>query len=227
TLELNENDEKYLNKIDNMRDYFVRIRNKKFKNNENNNDEILEMYKYTFSKKEFLQFDTGFDSEERIIIFYTLANVEILKKSIVWLGDGTFYSSPKGFEQIYILHASYFSKIIPIIYIFIKRKTVFSYNNAFSFIKRNLNIEPKIMIVDFEFAPYKAFKENFKTTEIQGCYFHFTQIVIRFLKTNGFIEKYRFDFEFQKFVKYLLFLTYVPIHAVISEFEKTMHVEKS
>ncbi|KAG0441854.1 hypothetical protein DMUE_0745 [Dictyocoela muelleri] len=220
THNLNENDFSHLNKIDNMRDYFTRMRNKKFNNNKNEDIEILEMYKYTFDNNIFLQYDNGYGNEERIIIFYTNNNLKILEKSNLWLGDGTFYISPKGFEQVYILHGSYFSKIIPLVYIFMKKKNTNSYNNAFSFIKGKLNNTPKYIVIDFELAAHNSLKNNFINSEIKGCYFHLTQIIVKFLKTNKLMETYKMNHEYKKFIKYMIFLTFVPPNNIKNEFKK-------
>ncbi|KAG0440779.1 hypothetical protein DMUE_1501 [Dictyocoela muelleri] len=51
-------------------------------------------------------------------------------------------------------------------------------------------------------------------------FFHFSRIVIRYLNQNGLIINYKSDLNFRKFVKYLIFLAYVPENSVFEEFEK-------
>ncbi|KAG0438471.1 hypothetical protein DMUE_3066 [Dictyocoela muelleri] len=80
--------------------------------------------------------------------------------------------------------------------------------------------------MDFELAAYNSFKNIFKNSIIKGCYFHLTQIIIKFLKTNKLIEIYKMNFEIKKFVKYMIFLTFVPLNTIKNEFEKICLLKK-
>ncbi|KAG0421183.1 hypothetical protein DMUE_6308, partial [Dictyocoela muelleri] len=104
TNKMSEEDKYSLCKYDSYRDYFNRLRNMNKNINNCNKDDILDSLKYTFDNELFLQHDSGSNDEERIIMFYTEKNLDILSKSNVWLLDGTFYTSPIGFEQILIIH---------------------------------------------------------------------------------------------------------------------------
>ena len=61
---------------------------------------IPESLKVTLSGEEFIFFDDGVGSEERMIGFSTQGNLEKLLDFNLWLADGTFKHKPKGFQQL-------------------------------------------------------------------------------------------------------------------------------
>ncbi|KAG0434997.1 hypothetical protein DMUE_4940 [Dictyocoela muelleri] len=79
------------------------------------------MHKYTFDNNIFLQY-SDLNNGEKLMIFITNENLNILSKSKVWLGDGTFYTAPNNYSQIYIIHGLYFVKILPLCYILMENK---------------------------------------------------------------------------------------------------------
>ncbi|PSN44355.1 hypothetical protein C0J52_19615 [Blattella germanica] len=65
--------------------------------------EIPERYKRTQNGENFLIYD-NFNEEEdtqRVIVFGTKKNLELLLKSVCWFADGTFKCAPKLFTQIF------------------------------------------------------------------------------------------------------------------------------
>ncbi|KAG0440545.1 hypothetical protein DMUE_1666 [Dictyocoela muelleri] len=101
--------------VRNLRTYQLKKKNK-----EKNIDNINEIYyklKFTIRNDIFLQYD-NLSKENRIIIFFTTETIKIFEKSEAWLCDGTFYSSPKIFSQLLIIHSIYFNKVISSVYIF-------------------------------------------------------------------------------------------------------------
>ncbi|KAG0437617.1 hypothetical protein DMUE_3590, partial [Dictyocoela muelleri] len=84
-----------LSKFDSLRGYFCRIRNTNNIKMINNDNEILDIYRFTLDNNQLLQFDSGYKNEDRIIIFSTNYNLRILFNSKIWLCDGTFFVSPQ------------------------------------------------------------------------------------------------------------------------------------
>ncbi|KAG0437105.1 hypothetical protein DMUE_3880, partial [Dictyocoela muelleri] len=110
-----------------------------------------------------------------ILHFSTETNLQLLKKSNVWMADGTFHSSPKEFAQVYIIYCNSFDITIPAIYVLMKSKTENVYKIIFDKIKELINIGPKMFIIDFETSVYNAMSKVFPEVEIRGCNFHFNQ----------------------------------------------------
>ncbi|KAG0442480.1 hypothetical protein DMUE_0238 [Dictyocoela muelleri] len=66
---LNEDEMKLMGNRENLRDYFVKRRNAQYKISESEDLELLQIYKNTFDKKLFLQFD-NLNKDDRVIIFF-------------------------------------------------------------------------------------------------------------------------------------------------------------
>lgn len=61
--------------------------------------EIPEVYRTTVKGENFLLHDSG-NSDDRILIFATLKNLEPMQNSSEWFADGTFQVTPKFFDQV-------------------------------------------------------------------------------------------------------------------------------
>ena len=66
--------------------------------------EIPMEYRSTAKGEMFLIYDSGADLE-RILIFGTCQNIEMLKCSQHWLEDGTFKTVSVLFQQVYVIYA--------------------------------------------------------------------------------------------------------------------------
>ncbi|KAG0422345.1 hypothetical protein DMUE_6219, partial [Dictyocoela muelleri] len=86
---------------------------------------------------------------------------------------------------------------------------------------------PEYFIIDFELAVYNSIKEIMPNTIINGCNFHFNQLIVRFLNVNNILKYYKTDEHFKKFVKYLLLLAYVPLNMIEYEFEKIKNMKRN
>jgi hypothetical protein len=80
----------------------------------------------------FLQSDIHFvcderGTEERIIIFATADNLNMMAQGTEVFSDGTFKKRPTDFYQIYILHGKVFGIICPLIFSLMTRKTTQAY----------------------------------------------------------------------------------------------------
>ncbi|KAG0420017.1 hypothetical protein EQH57_0325, partial [Dictyocoela roeselum] len=95
------------------------------------------------------------------ILFGTNKSLDLLKKSKLWLSDGTFYTATKGFSQIYIIYSEVFTKIVPLIYILMKSKTQEAYKMIFMEIKDKIDCPPKMLIMDFEISVFNAVRDVF------------------------------------------------------------------
>ncbi|KAG0437492.1 hypothetical protein DMUE_3659 [Dictyocoela muelleri] len=104
------------------------------------------------------------------------------------------------------------------IYVLIKRRNESSYDFIFNFLKSKVSKNQRNIIVDFEISSNKSIYKNFGNSKIFGCYFHFTQIIIRFLEQNKYIEIYKNNNTYKTFVKYFIFLAFVSIKEIFSEF---------
>ncbi|MCP3668398.1 MAG: hypothetical protein GY696_38925 [Gammaproteobacteria bacterium] len=65
----------------------------------------------------FLFYDSGQAAgQDRILIFSTNNNLNVLETSDKWFADGTFSISPPLFTQLYTIHAERMNRVHPLIY---------------------------------------------------------------------------------------------------------------
>ncbi|KAG0441571.1 hypothetical protein DMUE_0952 [Dictyocoela muelleri] len=114
TVNLNQNEKKFIGNIDNLRDYYTKLRRESQNPINRHGEDILEIYKYTHDDELFLQLDTGKSDKRRIFIFYRYEHLKLSTKTNCIMCDATFRSAPRGFEQLLALHATFFNKRIPI-----------------------------------------------------------------------------------------------------------------
>ncbi|KAE9528681.1 hypothetical protein AGLY_012256, partial [Aphis glycines] len=159
-----------------------------------------------------------------ILIFTTNKNLNVLNDSEMWFADGTFKSVPNIFTQLYTIHGNISSTVYPLIYKLMCNKNENSYSevlNQINILKPNL--QPKSIVMDFEQAFIKSFKELYSDVTIHGCFFHFTQCLWRKLQSCGLKNRYSTDVIFAHEIKKLSALAFVPVDNVISTLEELIN----
>ncbi|KAG0437398.1 hypothetical protein DMUE_3713 [Dictyocoela muelleri] len=193
-----------------LRDEFTKIRRRKDFPGTKNDDDILHIYKLTYENELFIQHDCRKNSDDRIIMFYTHYNVEVMRRSNVFLVDGTFKAATNNFTQLFVIHVMYFDKRLPMVYVLTKSKTIETYKKIFSHLKVKEKIEIPHLISDYEIAIINSFKSIYNFSKVSGCLFHFGQIMWRKIQKNGYTNDYKSNNDFRRFINYLLLLSYVP-----------------
>lgn len=179
---------------------------------------IPDMYKLSLAKENFLLFDTG-ATRDRIIIFGTTRNLELMDNCENWYADGTFKVSPMIFQQVfkcvlfilkifnncanlidpflntfnqqlYTIHAVRQNNVIPLVFALLPDKTEMSYTRMLEALK-NLrpSLNPKSIMTDFERAAKNAFRKVFPNAEQAGCFFHFGQCLWRKLQGSSNLQQ--------------------------------------
>ena len=97
------------------------------------------MFKKTLDLKFFLQYDSGLNDEERIVVFYSEASFLTLSNSEIIILDGTFKIYPRGFLQVYTLHGVCFGRSFPLVYVLMKKKILSYHEKLFAFIQNKFN----------------------------------------------------------------------------------------
>lgn len=76
---------------------------------------IPQQYTVTLKNEQFLLFDSGIQDKERILLFSTNRNLELLSETnSEWFMDGTCKTAPNLFAQILTIHVLRFNTVIPI-----------------------------------------------------------------------------------------------------------------
>lgn len=185
---------------------------------------IPDVYKYTLDKEPFLLYD-GVDEEDRILIFSTKANLEVLKQSKNWFGDGTFKVVPELFFQLYTIHALTEDIVIPCVYALLPDKKESTYNKLLSEVRRlNSDFEPETFLIDFENAAKSAIQKVFPDIVVKGCFYHLSQNIYRNIQRLGLQKKYMDDENFALKVRMLPALAFLPEEQVVAAFEKLSEI---
>ena len=143
---------------------------------------IPEAYKKTSKGDRFLLYDSGTGSEnQRLLIFGTASNIDMLNTSNIWLADGTFKTAPNLFYQLYVIHALKGGPniledghLLPSLFILLSNKSENIYGRMWEQIKILCpNACPSHLIVDFELAAINSFSLNFPRTQNKRMFLSF------------------------------------------------------
>jgi hypothetical protein len=188
----------------------------------NLNDLILpQEYTQTLAGVPFLLHDSG-AGNDRILLFSTQRNLDLMAQCTHWFADGTFKTSPPLFSQVYTIHALIYNDIIPTIFVLMPNRTESTYNRVFSALKSlKLNLQPTTIMTDFERSSMNAFHSAFPNAIQRGCFFHLSQSIWRRIQqTEGLKDKYTDDSDFALQVRHLASLAFVPVDDVVGAFEE-------
>ena len=92
--------------------------------------------------------------------------MKFLKESKHILADGTFKSAPRPFTQVYVLHGTGDTFVIPVVWAFLGSKTEKNYTKFFQILKEKIAEKfgffvPEFILTDFETAIIPTIKTIF------------------------------------------------------------------
>lgn len=132
---------------------------------------IPEEYTCTTNGEPFLLFDSGHGDNERVLIFSTQSNLQLLRENGHWFMDGTFKVVPEVFFQLYTIHVLMADNVLPCVYALLPNKQCSTYRQLF---QKMLHLEPALspqsVMVDYERGAINAFSEVFPDAHVQGCF---------------------------------------------------------
>lgn len=148
--------------------------------------------------------------------------------------DGTFETVPRLFLQLYTIHGHAGSgenkKVVPLVYALMTRKSEDLYVALFqeveNFAARNgFQLNPSMVLMDFERAPINAIKRVFPNAVTKGCFFHLTHSIWRNVQSKGLARQYGEDPDFNlgiRLIPALAFLTPAEIPRAFYEVERLL-----
>ena len=89
--------------------------------------------------EKFLQFDSCFNGNDRVICFSTKKNLRRLLKADQWLANATFRSSPKIFRQLWSIYAQFGERTLPMVCFLMTGQTQSCYEHALTRFKMELH----------------------------------------------------------------------------------------
>ena len=103
--------------------------------------------------KSFLQYDSGIDDQDRILIFASDDGLQDLKYFKNWAIDGTFRVAPEFYYQLLTIHAQRDKLSIPRVFVLLPNKTELTYRRLYEKVSELLSSEePENITIDFERA---------------------------------------------------------------------------
>jgi hypothetical protein len=179
---------------------------------------IPDFLKKTLKDKNFCAFDE-FDGESRILGFGESEFIGLIlnESEVKIFMDGTFYTTPRFFAHVYIIHYFKGYKCFPLLYCFLTDKQQNTYVKMLNLVKNFLNrtgvaYNPIEFHVDFEASMINAIRIVHTLAIIRGCYFHFGKAIYRKIQDLGLSNCYRNSTEFKFFVNMVSVLPLVPLN---------------
>lgn len=134
--------------------------------------EIPILYTLTKRNSNFLLFN-GYLAGKRALIFASLDDIKYLAHQKFWYADGTFYTSPSMFYQIYSIHAFDEGLSTPCIYSLLADKSEETYYDLFSTLIKKINeithtIKVESITIDFEVAVKNVFYKHYQNIQVRS-----------------------------------------------------------
>jgi hypothetical protein len=118
----------------------------------------------------FLLHDSG-ASNDRILLFSTARNLDLMAQCNHWFADGTFKTTSPLFGQVYTIHAVKYHNVIPTIFVLMSNRTEATYNRVQDALKSlNQNLHPSSIMTDYEQAALKASQAAFPSAIQRGFF---------------------------------------------------------
>ena len=181
-------------------------------------DIILEgQWTLTAANQRFLIADDG--NDERILIFSTQQNLTHFTAADIIYGDGTFYTCPDVFTQLYTFHTYVDGTMYPLVYALLPGKSETVYTRFLTLLKQacdqhQLQLQPSTIYLDYEIAIRNAAYRIFPGITAKDCFFHYTQCIWRKTQDTGLQIHYKNNNHIKTLVRRAAVLPLVPIEHV-------------
>ncbi|CAB4389744.1 unnamed protein product [Rhizophagus irregularis] len=188
--------------------------------------------KKTLDGSNFLIKDSTIN-DNRILIFTTIANINQLEQSTLWIMDGTFKTVPTIFKQLYTIHGfvgrNENSWIMPLVYVLMSSKSEECYQALFQDLidfgnKHDIDLHPQFVLTDFEIAAIKTIRTEFSGVQNKGCHFHLSQNIYRKVQEFGLTVLYRTDENFSLLIRHIPALAFLPYNKIPTVFDKLRNI---
>ena len=171
---------------------------------------------------EFLVHDSG-PGSNRVILFSTETNMELLSRCSTIFSDGTFSTAPTNlFSKLYTVHGKISAGdekvVVTLVYAFFPNKLQRTYERVMEVIRDKVDLNPRTWIIDFEKGAVNAI-EKYRPNVTIGCYFHLQQSVYKKVVELGCKSSYENDKQFAHSIKCISALAFLPVDEVEEGYE--------
>ncbi|CAF1182513.1 unnamed protein product [Rotaria sp. Silwood1] len=187
--------------------------------------DIPDEFKVTLDGKRFLLMDETITRRERILLFSSDQQLDMLFSSSIIYMDGTFSKSPPHFKQIYIIRAVLFDICLPCVFCLLTNKKSVTYRHIFTELKemareRQKGFAPQLVMSDFETGVLPVIKSEFPSAQHHACFFHFTQAIFRQIQHTGHQRDYLLNDDFRNLCRKLMALALMPRELITVGFKE-------
>lgn len=104
---------------------------------------------------------------------------------------------------------------IPLAFCLLPNKKEYSYKTIFNLLRKKchslgLNLNPKVIVADFEIAIHNAIRAEFSDSKVIGCRFHLAQAWFRKIQNLGLVPYYKKETsEIGKWLRYIFGLPFL------------------
>lgn len=176
------------------------------------------------------------EDRERLLVFGTRRNIEILMKCSQWFVDGTFKSAAYLFLQLFTILGLVKSPpltpggeerktALPLVYALMTSKRQEHYAKVFETVRsaaRRFRVTafPSVVMSDFEMSILNAVRALFPDSTVRACFFHLGQSMYRKVQSLGLQEAYNDpqDRSVKEAVHSMLALAFVPVADLVATF---------
>ena len=165
--------------------------------------------------------------DKAFCIFMSPFGKQLLQTSRLWLADGTFFTAPPLFAQVYLICGQSISgTILPAAYCLLPCKETRMYDRMWETIKFSLSeevaVSPEVLKLDYELAAANAFRNSFPAARISGCLFHLKKNLWDTVGSKHATVVYNTIPEFQLVVDLMASLAYVRPDKVIGYYDQVI-----
>ncbi|CAF0789209.1 unnamed protein product [Didymodactylos carnosus] len=134
----------------------------------------------------------------RALVFASYNDIVYLSQQEHWYSDGTFYTCPSIFYQIYSIHAYYDGTSSPCVFALLEGKSEETYADLFLVILRKMSefqlvIRLRTITIDFELGVSNVFAKDYPSIIVRGCLFYFEQSLYHKFVDLGLKTQYKDD----------------------------------
>ena len=172
------------------------------------------------NQENIIKGDAMISNDKRVVLCSTNDLLDILARSKILLGDGTFKICPSLWTQVFIISAEVEEgAFCPCIYVLLPDKTRIAYDTMFSMVKealsrRGISLAAEFFMSDFEHNIRESFMNYFPTVQVKGCLFHYGKAIVSKVQKRGFksaFTNFKDNGPFCAFIRCILGLPYIPV----------------
>ena len=110
--------------------------------------------------------------------------------------DGTFYTAPPMFDQLFTIHAFVGDVMFPLVFSLLPKRDTATYNIFFTLLKdiasrHSLNFSPRRVTLYFECASRNAATDTFSSADLLRFLFHYAKTIWRKTPYGGLQTAYK------------------------------------